>query len=126
MKHCYQRYVISLAFVQSGLKPKFIDVNPLTLNVKSDDVIKNVTKTKVIMLIHALGNSTEIDKISKFAKKKNIILIEDTCESLGSKYKGKHLGTFGDFGTFILLLSSNFFRRGGMIVCNVVQTMTYC
>ena len=106
--------------VQSGLKPKFIDVNPLTLNVNSDDVIKSVTKkTKVIMLIHALGNSTEIDKISKFAKKKNIILIEDTCESLGSKYKGKHLGTFGDFGTFSFYYSHQISSgEGGMIVCN--------
>lgn len=106
--------------VQSGLKPKFVDVDPLTLNVKSEDIIKNVTKkTKVIMLIHALGNSTEVDNISKFAKKKNIILIEDTCESLGSKYKGKHLGTFGDFGTFSFYYSHQISSgEGGMIVCN--------
>ncbi len=57
--------------VQSGLKPKFVDVNPLTLNVDAKDFIKKITKkTKVIMLIHALGNSTDIDLISKFAKKK--------------------------------------------------------
>ena len=106
--------------VQSGLKPKFVDVNPLTLNVDAKDFIKKITKkTKVIMLIHALGNSTDIDLISKFARKKNIILIEDTCESLGSKYKSKSLGTFGDFGTYSFYYSHQISSgEGGMIVCN--------
>ena len=106
--------------VQSGLKPKFVDVNPLTLNVDAKDFIKKITKkTKVIMLIHALGNSTDIDLISKIARKKNIILIEDTCESLGSKYKGKTLGTFGDFGTYSFYYSHQISSgEGGMVVCN--------
>ena len=57
--------------VQSGLKPKFVDVDPYTLNVNSKDLIKKITnKTKVIMIIHALGNSSEIDLISNYAKKK--------------------------------------------------------
>ena len=106
--------------VQSGLKPKFVDVDPYTLNVNSKDLIKKITnKTKVIMIIHALGNSSEIDLISNYAKKKNIILIEDTCESLGSKYKGKSLGTFGDFGTYSFYYSHQITSgEGGMIVCN--------
>ena len=59
--------------VQSGLKPKFVDVDPYTLNVNSKDLIKKITnKTKVIMIIHALGNSSEIDLISNYAKKKKI------------------------------------------------------
>ena len=57
--------------VQAGLKPKFLDVDYATLNVKASDVIKNITsKTKVILLIHVLGNSTDIDLITKVAKKK--------------------------------------------------------
>ena len=52
------------------------------------------------MLIHVLSNSTNMDKLLKLKKKYNLILIEDTCESLGSKYKNKYLGTFGDFSTF--------------------------
>ena len=106
--------------VQSGLKPKFVDVDPFTLNVNAKDLLKKINKkTKVIMLIHALGNSTDIDIISNHAKKKNIILIEDTCESLGSKYKGKSLGTFGDFGTYSFYYSHQISSgEGGMIVCN--------
>ena len=106
--------------VQSGLKPIFVDVDPFTLNVNAKDLIKKVSKkTKVIMIIHALGNSTDIDLISNYAKKRNIILIEDTCESLGSKFKGKNLGTFGDFSSFSFYYSHQLTSgEGGMIVCN--------
>ena len=106
--------------VQSGLKPIFVDVDPFTLNVNAKDLIKKISKkTKVIMVIHALGNSTDIDLISNYAKKRNIILIEDTCESLGSKFKGKNLGTFGDFGTYSFYYSHQISSgEGGMVVCN--------
>ena len=68
--------------MQAGLKPKFVDVDYKTLNVRAKDIINSISKkTKVILLIHVLGNSTDIDLIRKVAQKK-IILIEDTCESL--------------------------------------------
>ncbi len=106
--------------VQAGLKPKFVDVDPLTLNVRATDIIKKINKkTKVILLIHVLGNSTEIDLIYKVAKKKKIILIEDTCESLGATYNRKFLGTFGDFGTYSFYYSHQISSgEGGMVVCN--------
>ena len=76
--------------VQSGLKPVFVDVDKDTLNVNSDLLLKKINnKTKVIMLVHVLGNSTNVEKIRKVAQRKKIILIEDTCESLGSKFKNK-------------------------------------
>ena len=57
--------------VQCGLKIKFIDVNPLTLNVNADDLIKNISqKTKVILVINVLGLSTNIKKLEIFVKKK--------------------------------------------------------
>jgi len=106
--------------VQAGLKPKFIDVDYKTLNVKATDIIKSISKkTKVILLIHVLGNSTDVDQIRKVAKKRKIILIEDTCESLGAKYKKKYLGTFGDFGTYSFYYSHQISSgEGGMVVCN--------
>ena len=76
--------------VQSGLKPVFVDVDKDTLNVNSDLLVKKISnKTKVIMLVHVLGNSTDVEKIKKIAQRKKIILIEDTCESLGTKFKNK-------------------------------------
>ena len=106
--------------VQSGLKPVFVDVEKDTLNVNSDLLIKKINKnTKVIMLVHVLGNSTDVEKIKKVAKQKKIILIEDTCESLGTKYKNKYLGTFGDFGTYSFYFSHQITSgEGGMIVCD--------
>ena len=75
-------------------------------------------KTKVIILVNVLGNSPEIKKIKSFAARKNIYLIEDNCESLGSRYGNKFLGTFGDFGTFSFYYSHRVTAgEGGMIVC---------
>ena len=106
--------------VQSGLKPVFVDVEKDTLNVNAALLIKKITKkTKVIMLVHVLGNSTDIDKIKKIAKQNKIIIIEDTCEALGAKYKNKYLGTFGDFGTYSFYFSHQITSgEGGMVVCN--------
>jgi len=106
--------------IQAGLKPVFVDIDKETLNVKSEVLIKKITKrTKVIMLVHVLGNSTDVDKIIKIAEQKKIIVIEDTCESLGSTYKNKSLGTFGDFGTYSFFYSHQITSgEGGMIVCN--------
>jgi len=106
--------------VQAGLKPVFVDVDKKTLNVESEELIKKITKkTKVIMLVHVLGNSTDVDRIVKVAKRKKIIVIEDTCESLGSTYRNKSLGTFGDFGTYSFFYSHQITSgEGGMIVCN--------
>ena len=71
------------------------------------------------MAVHVLGGSTNMQKLMKIIKKKKIILIEDTCESLGSKYNNKFLGTFGDFGTYSFYYSHQISSgEGGMIVCN--------
>jgi len=106
--------------VQAGLKPKFLDINSKTLNVDAKHLISKINKnTKLIMLINVLGTSTEIKKIIEIARKRKIIVIEDNCESLGSTYDKKYLGTFGDFGTFSFFYSHQITSgEGGMIVCN--------
>lgn len=106
--------------VQAGLKPKFIDVNKDTLNVDENFFLKSLSKkTKAAMIVHVLGNSSNITKIANHLKKKKIFLIEDTCESLGTKYNSKYLGTFGDFGTYSFYYSHQITSgEGGMIVCN--------
>ena len=106
--------------VQFGLKPVFVDVDPKTLNMDINDLKKKITKkTKVIFCVHVLGNSADISKIKKISKKKKLILIEDTCESLGSKFKNKKLGSFGDFGTYSFYYSHQISSgEGGIVVCN--------
>ncbi len=106
--------------VQFGLKPVFIDIDPRTLNVNEDELIKKInSRTRCIFLVNVHGNSCDLFKVRSIAKKKKIILIEDNCESLGSKLKNKFLGTFGDFGTFSFFYSHQITSgEGGMIVCN--------
>ncbi len=109
--------------VQSGLKIKFVDIDPNTLNVNADYLISKITKnTKVIMLINVLGISTDVKKIVNYAKKKKIIVIEDNCEALGTKLDQKYLGTMGDFGTYSFFYSHQITSgEGGMVVCNNKQ-----
>ena len=105
--------------VQFGLKPVFVDINYKTLNVDINDLKKKITKkTKGIMLINVLGISSDLKQISIIAKQRNLIVIEDNCESLGSKLNNKYLGTFGDFGTFSFYYSHQITSgEGGMVVC---------
>jgi len=106
--------------VQAGLKPKFVDVDPKTLNVSLKDLEKKISKkTKAMVVVNILGNSTDMQKLKKLINKHKIKLIEDNCESLGSKFKNKYLGSFGEFGTFSFYYSHQITSgEGGMIVCN--------
>ncbi len=105
--------------VQSGLKPIFVDIDKETLNINLTDLEKRITKkTKGIMLVHVLGNSTDMTKLLKIKKKYKLILIEDTCESLGAQYKSKFLGTFGEFSSYSFYASHQISSgEGGMICC---------
>src|SRR5210317_2195949 len=86
--------------VQSGLKPIFVDINKESLNIDEIELEKKITnKTKAILLVHVLGNSCNMDAIQRIKRKYNLILIEDTCESLGTKYRNKYIGTFGEFSS---------------------------
>ena len=105
--------------VQSGLKPKFVDIDLKTLNLDLDHLESKITnKTKAIMVVHVLGNCTDMNKLMKIKNKYNLILIEDTCESLGTKFNNKYLGTFGEFSSFSFYSSHQISSgEGGMICC---------
>ena len=105
--------------IQSGLKPKFVDVEKETLNLDLNDLRKKISKnSKGIMLVHVLGNCTNMNELMNIIKKYNLILVEDTCESLGTTYKNKYLGTFGEFSSFSFYSSHQISSgEGGMICC---------
>jgi len=86
--------------LQNNLIPVFIDMELGTYNIRAELIEKAVTKkTKAIFIAHTLGNPADLDSIMKVAKKYNLWFCEDNCDSLGSKYKGKYTGTFGDIST---------------------------
>jgi len=106
--------------LQHQLKPVFVDIELNTFNICLDDLKKKISKkTKAILLVHVLGTSVDMVKINKIVKKNNLLLIEDTCESLGAKFNKKSLGTYGSFGTYSFYYSHQITSgEGGMIVCN--------
>ncbi len=89
------------AILHSGAKPVLADIDKDTLCISFESIKKLVNKnTKAIIIVHLYGNTPEIQKIVKFCKKKNIRIIEDCAEAFGTTYKKKHVGKFGDIGTF--------------------------
>lgn len=91
-----------------------------SLTLDPEDVERKITpRTKAIMLVHMLGNPGYIDKITQIARQKNLYLIEDCAQAFGATYKGKFVGSYGDFGAY----SFNIYKTitagdGGMIGTN--------
>lgn len=86
--------------IQYGAIPVFLDIDIPTYNVKAELIEAAITpKTKAIMMAHTLGNPFNLDVVMEVAKKHNLWVIEDDCDSLGATYRDKKTGTFGDLAT---------------------------
>lgn len=86
--------------VQNGAVPVFVDVEEGTYNIDVSEIESAISeKTRAIMVAHTLGNPFDLEKILRIAKDHGLYLVEDNCDALGSRYKGKMTGTFGDFST---------------------------
>ncbi len=86
--------------VQNGLIPVFVDVTIPTYNVDVSMLEEALSlRTKAVMLAHTLGNPFDLDAVTAFAARHNLWLIEDCCDALGSTYRGRQVGTFGDLAT---------------------------
>ena len=85
---------------QNNLVPVYCDVELGTNNINISDVEKSISnKTKAIFIAHTLGNPFDLDSIMEIAKKHQLWVIEDNCDALGSTWRGKLTGTFGDLST---------------------------
>lgn len=86
--------------IQIGAIPVFVDVEIPTYNIDVSKIEKAITKkTKAIMIAHTLGNTFNLEEVVRIAKKYKLWLIEDCCDALGTTYKNRHVGTFGDVAT---------------------------
>ena len=108
------------AVIKNKLKPILVDCDLETWNMRSDETLKKITKkTKAIIITHIYGLPVDLKKILQIAKKKNIIIIEDTAEVIGLKYKNKICGSFGDLSTFSFYANKHITTgEGGMICTN--------
>jgi len=106
--------------VQFGAVPVFVDVELGTYNIDASKIDEAITpKTKAIMLAHTLGNPFNLDVVTELRKKYNLWLVEDCCDALGSTYRGKMVGTFGDIATLSFYPAHHItMGEGGAVLTN--------
>ncbi len=107
------------AVLSCGATPILADVNYDDLNISTNSIEENISKkTKAIIPVHFAGRSCNMQKIMSIAKKNNLKIVEDCAHSLGTYYKKKHVGTFGDTGCFSFYPTKNLTTfEGGMVTC---------
>ena len=108
------------SLIMAGFQVKLVDVDPTTLNMSVEDLEAKIgPQTRAISVVHLMGNTTELDKVQSLATKHGLVIVEDSCEALGTKWRDADVGSFG------LASSSSFFfshhittMEGGMITTN--------
>ena len=108
------------AFVLVGAKLVFVDVRPDTMNIDENKIEAAITdKTRVIVPVHYAGVACEMDTIMDIAKRHNLKVVEDAAQGVMSSYKGKALGTIGNFGCFSFHETKNYsMGEGGALIIN--------
>ncbi|MGJ8616269.1 MAG: DegT/DnrJ/EryC1/StrS family aminotransferase [Sulfitobacter sp.] len=103
---------------QYGLRLKFVDIDRETLNYDLTALEAAITdKTRALMVVNLLGNPNDFAALKRLTDGKNIVMIEDNCESMGATFEGKQAGTFGVMGTFSSFFSHHISTmEGGMVV----------
>lgn len=111
------------SFVLAGAKLVFVDIRPDTMNIDENKIEEAITdKTRVICPVHYAGVACEMDKIMEIAKKYNLMVVEDAAQGVMSTYKGRALGTIGDFGCYSFHETKNYSAgEGGAILINNVD-----
>ena len=116
-------FIATMAYPLSvGAKLVFADLDPLTCNMDPKDVEKKITdKTKVIVPVHIGGYPVDMDAIMEIARKHNILVLEDAAHAFGAVYKGKMVGTIGDFGAYSFheVKNCTSFGEGGIVTTNI-------
>jgi dTDP-4-amino-4,6-dideoxygalactose transaminase len=109
----------SIALV--GAKPVFVDIDPGSFNIDSQKIEAAITpKTRAILPVHLFGLPADMDRIVPIAKARNLLVVEDAAQAIGARYKGRFVGTIGDFGGFSFFPSKNLGGAGdgGLITTN--------
>ncbi len=104
--------------IMSGFKPVFVDIDPKNLSMNQDQVLKKINKnTLAVFITHVQGFNGLSDKFLKKIKNKNVIIVEDVCESHGATFKGKKLGTYGLMSNFSFYYAHHMSTIEGGMVC---------
>ncbi|MFX0015675.1 MAG: aminotransferase class I/II-fold pyridoxal phosphate-dependent enzyme [Promethearchaeota archaeon] len=114
----YTFVATATAVLHQNAIPIFVDIDPITFCMDPTDLENKLTnRTKAIIPVHLFGHPADLDSLLAFAKKHNLVLIEDACQAHGGEYYGRKLGTYGKAGCFSLFESKNMMTgEGGMII----------
>ena len=109
-------------------KPVFVDIDEKTLNIDVNKIEEKITnKTKAILAVDVFSHPADWERLEKIAKKHNLFLIEDSAEALGSEYKGKKCGSFGDAAILSFYPNKQITTcEGGMILTNNKEIADFC
>ncbi len=109
------------SIVRVGATPVFVDIEPSTFNIDPEKVRHAIgPRTKAIVAVHLFGQAADMEPIMKIASERGISVIEDACQSIGARYRGRRVGSIGDAGCFSFFPTKNLgcFGDGGMVVTN--------
>ena len=114
-------YIASVnSITYTGATPVFVDSLKDTWQVDPEDVLRKISsRTKAILAVHLYGHPCDLYQLGQIAKKNHLFLIEDCAEAIGSLYKGKHVGNFGNIATFSFFGNKTITTgEGGMVTTN--------
>ncbi len=117
-------YIASVnTIVHTGAKPVFVESRADTWQMDCADVERKISpRTKAVMAVHLYGYPCEMDTLVELCTKHELFLIEDAAEAFGTLYKGRHVGTFGDYGTFSFFGNKTITTgEGGMVVAKTPE-----
>jgi dTDP-4-amino-4,6-dideoxygalactose transaminase len=109
------------AILYTGARPVFVDIDPESFNMDSDQIEPAITeRTKAILPVHLYGQTADMDPIIEIAKRHNLVVIEDACQAHGAEYKGRRAGSLGDIGCFSFYPGKNLGAcgEGGAVTTN--------
>ncbi len=111
------------AIIHAGCTPVLADVDPVTMNIDPDCIRKKITKrTKAILPVHFAGRACNMDAIMAIAEEHDLKVVEDCAHAIETTYKGRHAGTFGDFGCFSFYVTKNVCTgEGGMVMARTEE-----
>lgn len=115
-------YASASSVIMAGAKPVFAEVNIENLQLDVNQIIKKITRrTRAIMPVHVYGMSCDIEKIMEISKKYKLKVIEDAAQGIGLKFKEKHVGSFGEIGSFSFFADKTITTAEGGYLCTNSQ-----
>jgi dTDP-4-amino-4,6-dideoxygalactose transaminase len=120
----YTFFATAGSVARLGARPVFVDIDPVTYNLRADRCEEAVTpQTKAIIPVHLFGQTADMDPILELAARRGLVVIEDAAQAIGAEYKGRRAGSMGQYGCFSFFPSKNLgaFGDAGMVVTNSAE-----